>query len=152
MRSKCGNYAYALKLRSPEGVLYYLGQLARLEEQQGRALLIHVCDFGQSCGLKDEPPLLPLFVALQERPGCSRGIIQVQSFDNKNYLIPSGTVSQDVTPSLDEDFQDLKLTHTGKLCSPGRSMMALGMAAQLIGLQKTAKDFSTTTTVKLVGQ
>jgi hypothetical protein len=152
MRSRCGKFAYALKLRSPEGVLYYLGQLARLEEQQSRALLIHVCDFGQGCGPK--PSLRPLFVALEERAGCSRGIIQVQSSDKRSYLIPRDTVSEDLAPSVDsiEEKEELKLMDTRKQCSSGRSMMALDMAAQLIGLQKTAKDFSTTTTVKLVGQ
>jgi len=171
MHAKCSPFAYALKLRSPEGVLYYLGQLARLEEDRERALLIHICDYGQWCGPNDgqpaapagtgqhrlapeddHPPLRPLFVALQERTDCSHGVIEVQSAAKKTFLIPRDSVWRDVTPEVAQEIQELKLADAKTLCSSGRSMMALDMAAQLIGLQKTAKDFSTTTTVKLVGQ
>src|SRR6185369_16321865 len=41
---------YVLTLRSPEGVLYYLGQLARMEnhpekDKKPAALLIHYCEY-----------------------------------------------------------------------------------------------------------
>jgi hypothetical protein len=157
MGSRCSQFVYALRLRSPEGVLYYLGQLARLEEaseqqEGGRAVLIHVCDFDQKCADEEyEPPRRPLFVALpKRRHGCSDGIIEVRSRDAGDYFIPKD--EKDDKGVHVEGIDMLAFADASHVCSAGRSMMALTLASQLIGLQKTAKDVSITSTVKLVGQ
>jgi hypothetical protein len=153
--SETDQRVFALSLRSAEGVLYYLGQLARLEagvakQTRGRAVMIHVCDYDQNCATdKGELPTLPLFVALSKQDhSCSDTVVSVRSLDGNDYFIPKGNQ----VPPLDRAFSPLLLTDTSGLCAEGRSMMAMNLVAQLIGLQKTAKDFSTTSTVKVVGQ
>ena len=156
MGSETDQKVFALSLRSAEGVLYYLGQLARLEagaEKQprgGRAVMIHVCDYDQDCATDDgEPPRLPLFVALAKRDHqCSDSFVSVRSLDGTDYFIPKG----DQVPPADRRLSPLLLTSSSGLCAEGRTMMALTLVSQLIGLQKTAKDFTTTSTVKVVGQ
>jgi hypothetical protein len=144
---------YVLTLRSPEGVLYYLGQLAKMENkgEKRRALLIHYCEYGpnnlNNQNKKEE--WQPLFVALdkKEHEPCPP-IIGVQSLDNADYLIPKG-----------DEFTELKAESTlkladasKKLCATGQTMHALALLSQLISLQKSAKDLTTTSTVKVVGQ
>jgi len=137
-----GGHTYALSLRSPEGVLYYLGELARLENRAKlkRALLIHE-DGSRSP--------MPLFVAFDRKEhGQCPAIIWVRSLDGSDYLIPRG--DDEVTNVATMD--DLSFASVSGLCSTGETMHALELLSQLIGLQKTAKDFQTTNTVKVVGQ
>jgi hypothetical protein len=171
MRAPGRHTAYALKLRSPEGMLYYLGQLARLgsaavdeavatndpatSKPKGprRVVMMHACDADQGCEAGNNAPMVPLFVAMERRLGCRDGIIEVRAADGGIYLIPKDD------PAAPQAVAG-KLAHLGclyfknaqEVCSSGRSMMAFNLASQLIGLQKTAADFSTTSTVKLVGQ
>jgi hypothetical protein len=178
---------YRLTLRSPEGMLYYLGELTRLanpvqaegpaeanaglwekprayREAQagkkrpvGRVLLIHYCDLGTGCGgvpgdkqPRGAQPLVPLFVALDRNEhGECTPIIWVRSMDEKDYLIPNSKAGPG-TFRLPEGGRQL-VDATG-LCDPGQSMHALTLLSQLIGLHKAAKDISTTSTVKVVGQ
>jgi hypothetical protein len=141
---------YALTLRSPEGVLYYLGELARLENRASRrqAVLIHTRDYKPE---SDTAPLptTPLFVALdrKDHSECPL-IIWVRSLDGSDYLIPKGDTA--VTSVSQTDA--LQLAATAGLCTTGETMHAFELLSQLIGLQKTAKDFQTTNTVKVVGQ
>jgi len=154
VRAKAGGgIEYDLTLRSPEGVLYYLGELARLENRKQRVLLIHVCDYKSSCAThqKDEkPPLAPLFVALdrQKHRECPI-IIWVRSLDGHDYMIPNG---EETLLSASDSASALQLADAARLCAPGETMHALELLSQLIGLQKSAKDFTTTSTVKVVGQ
>jgi len=145
---------FGLTLRSPEGVLYYLGQLARLENRakEQRALLIHVCDYKSGCADSEggEPPVSPLFVALDRQGhGACPSIIWVRSLDGSDYMIPRAGEDPKKIPGTG---QFLQLADVAHLCTTGRSMHALDLLSQLIGLQKTAKDFTTTSTVKVVGQ
>jgi len=146
-----------LTLRSPEGVLYYLGQLARMEnpreaKEEKRALLVHHYDFNPADKEKSAsaPRLEPLFVALDKsKHGQCQSIIWVRSLDGDDYMIPKGN---ELTPALDEPGAALKLADASRLCATGQSMHALTLLSQLISLQMTAKDFTTTSTVKVVGQ
>lgn len=145
-----GGNTYALTLRSPEGVLYYLGELARLENRaaEKRVLLIHPCDYKSECA-DHELPVTPLLVALdrQAHSECS-SIIWVRSLDGSDYLIPKG----DGEVKRVSGMGDLQLAEASTICNTGETMHALELVSQLIGLQKTAKDFQTTNTVKIVGQ
>lgn len=145
-----GGQVFVLTLRSPEGLLYYLGQLARLENRADKksALLIHVCDFKSGCAAGSEPPVAPLFVALdkEEHGGCP-SIIWVRALDGSDYMIPKGRGNP-----YKGTGQDLQFADAAQLCVTGRSMHALDLLSQLIGLQKTGKDLTTTSTVKVVGQ
>lgn len=173
MRSPKSPIAYALKLRSPEGLLYYLGQLARLESVAAdevtstsgsasiksqcraplrRVVMVHACDADQGCAPRS---LIPLFVAMEKRRGCQEGIIEVRSSDGSIYLIPKAESAASPMTAADADLcatGGLYFKKAEDVCFSGRSMMAFNLASQLIGLQKTAADFSTTSTVKLVGQ
>jgi hypothetical protein len=173
---------FALTLRSPEGLLYYLGQLARVaaaraHQTGGRAVLIHVTDFGRHCDEKQiagkarscQPDLLPLFVARKKTllDSCGEDTVAVRSLDGSTYLIPQGEgnlIAFENAVFLDGNGNPvppekaapldlaLPLVDVKGLCSAGRSMTTFTLAADLIGLQKTGKDFSTTSTVKVVGQ
>jgi hypothetical protein len=123
-----------LFLRSPEAILYYLGELARIEEDQGKAF--YVCIGGK---------LEPLFV-VQRRGGCRKSLVEVTNGDGVAYSIP---VNESSAPVLRCD----KISEMRDLtCNPGRSMEALTIVSQLISLQKSAKDLPTTSVVRVVGQ
>jgi hypothetical protein len=143
-----------LTLRSPEGILYYLGELAGLENRAAtkRALLIHVCDSDTACGEQagEELPLAPLFVALDKKQhGQCEPLIWVRALDQSDYLIPKkmGKVTRLAGPK-----EPLQLAEVSDLCVVGQTMHALELLSQLIGLQKSTKDISTTSTVKVLGQ
>jgi hypothetical protein len=140
MGSRDDPTVFALSLRSPEGVLYYLGQLARLEAKAGRALLIHIVPYPEDCEENCGPSLpLPLFVALSKPDhDCSGDSASVRSLDRTDYFIPRDDPKEDKKTRIDEGLsrRPLLFANTSGLCSAGRSMMALELVAQLIGLQK----------------
>ncbi|HVT59611.1 MAG TPA: hypothetical protein VHR45_14560 [Thermoanaerobaculia bacterium] len=151
IRGGPGGQRYELTLRSPEGLLYYLGELARLENHAdpARALMIHLGDYSD-CTKGPELPVAPLFVALdREQHSECQPIIWVRSLDGSDYLIPKG---KPLDPKNVTSMGELHLANVAGLCTTGETMHALELLSQLIGLQKTAKDFSTTSTVKVVGQ
>ena len=109
-------------LRSPLGVLYFLGELARASvEDPDQILRLSDCE--------------PLFV-LRERLGgdTARAYVTVEH-DGRTFYIPHNG-------ELDANDPN----------SPaGRSMQALGFVSQLIALQKNADELPKTGTVTLVG-
>ena len=124
-------------LRSPEALLYYLGQLSRMEkpldDRLARTAL--VCVQGR---------FQPLFVALPES-SCEGEILSVDAGKGR-FLIPAGS-------SAKSDCKNGTLEITGeKVCQAGRSMQALRLLGQLMALQKSAKDLPATATVRVVGQ
>lgn len=159
-----------LSLRSPEGVLYYLGELARVEEFHD--LTPRACINGR---------LQPIFVAYSSRgatpPTCAPAL-KVQEGEGQQLYIPkeldpnnkhdfsSGYSSLDIdfpvcsSPAPAPAFQGGKFTFpqttitpmTTLQCNGGRSMQSLSLLSQLIGLQKAASDFPTTPSVKVIGQ
>lgn len=166
---KAGNEEVSIDLfiRSPEAVLYYLGQLARVEEQLDKVPRICV-------GSKVEP----LFVARPTGLGCFENIVTV-TYDGKWYTIPkdpeerkrgssdAGAAEKgEAQAQKNEPEQACAETEFRKPgpeehlyikladldCDPGRSMHALSLITQIINLQKSAKDLPTTGTVRVVGQ
>jgi hypothetical protein len=128
-----------LYLRSPEAILYYLGELARFEESTGKALYVCMHD-----------TLEPLFVV--RRGGVECGSLRAVVATNGaglTYFIPGpgdaprGSCGQ---PN-DKTFELRELS-----CDPGRSLHALTVVSQLIALQKSAKDLPTSNVVRVLGQ
>jgi hypothetical protein len=123
-----------LFLRSPEGILYYLGELARLEEKNNK--VPHICVDGK---------LEPLFVVHRSSSECSKAV-EVTNGDGATYAIPARNDKIDKPNCTKSEFRKLSS------CDPGRSMEALTVVSQLIALQKSAKDLPTTSVVRVVGQ
>ncbi|HEV3455487.1 MAG TPA: hypothetical protein VHG32_02945 [Thermoanaerobaculia bacterium] len=156
MGSKKDATVFAVNLRSPEGLLYYLGQLARLEagaanRPEGSAVAIHVSDYTS----EQEPTVMPLFVALDKgRHACVGDRVLVRSLGQEDYFIPKKEApKQGECPlGLIGDRSGLLLIKTAELCYSGRSMMSINLAAQLIGLQKPpASPPASASTVKAAG-
>jgi hypothetical protein len=159
-----------LALRSPESVLYYLGELARIEEYHD--LIPRVC-INRS--------LQPIFVAYsaetalkdakaKELRSC-KPLLQVEDGEHRKILIPTAhdpdnpkdsTIPKE--PCVSEKIQvpgydQADTTKIGDLppleiwqCNSGRSMNSLILLTQLIGLQKAASQFPTTPSVRVIGQ
>ena len=157
---------FVLTLRSAEGLLFYLGELASMANPEvrhsrgnsdGKALLIHTQD--------DLSPdsLEPLFVVRPEHdPVPCSTILVANPLGGSAYVIPSGyELPPETVARLVEESRQKKprqgtagpmLTGSKGLCTGGESMHALSLLSQLVALQKSAKDFPTTSTVKVVGQ
>lgn len=151
----------SLFLRSPEAVVYYLGQLLRVEERYG--IIPRICI---------DRRLQALFVAQRSTQDCAPGVVDVQ-YDSVWYTIPRTKsellIGQPVPevkskPSGPDPGCEVKPFElpkgTDKLwiearelgCESGRSMQALTLLNQLINLQKSGKDLPTTGTVRVIGQ
>jgi hypothetical protein len=147
---------FAIFLRSPQGVLYYLGEIMRVwnldpeRAIEGKSIpLIQVCSSGEkafacldeptkSCDSKADKALcIPLFLARKPQTGCSQESVAVK-YNGKVYMIPKLPESppQEIGPDL---------------CHPGRSMQALTLVSQLISLQKKGEELPATTLVRVVG-
>ncbi|HEX6904084.1 MAG TPA: hypothetical protein VF789_30520 [Thermoanaerobaculia bacterium] len=123
-------------IRSPEGILYYLGQLMRVEEELG--VMPEVCIQGN---------LQPIFNAVGGAAGCGQGIVSVR-YDGERYVIPR-EAGED---SKCEPGADAKRRFSPVSCVAGRSMQSLSLLNQLIALQKSAKDLPSTGLIRTVGQ
>lgn len=120
-------------LRSPQSILYYLGEIVRIETLLGQ--VPRVCT---GTGLQ------PIFLAVPERT-CPRGPVEV-GFRGVDYLIPEESTERDSCTSGSFDLA------TEVSCDGGRSMQALTLVSQVISLQKSAKDLPGTELVRVVGQ
>jgi len=134
------------QLRSPEGILYYLGQILRLEHFNGAVSRIK---------LEGRDELFPIFVALQKHPaGGSPGtqlncpsFVDVTDSLKDRYIIPR----QPPPPPPENARAPEGYLAPLSTCDPGFSMTSLNIVSQLIGLQKAAKDFPTTSVVRTIG-
>jgi len=115
--------------RSPRGVLYYLGEIARAwaEGRTGQVPKIHVED------ARGNVSATPLFV-VRKASECGEALVQVD-YRDQSYVVPAPSVVGD-----------------GGACEPGRSMQALTLVSQLISLQKSAKELPGPALVRVVGQ
>ena len=139
-------------LRSPETLLYYLGELIRVEELQG--LVPEVC-------VQNEYE--PIFVVRGPGLGCTTGIVATE-FDESSYFIPrnsrkrsrnegDGAGQKREQETCVPHGEPGKPSYTSRLaCASGRSMQALSLLNQLIALHKSAKDLPTTNLVRTIGQ
>jgi hypothetical protein len=147
-----------LKLRSPEGIIYYLGQIIRME--RNNRLVPRVAVELQ----KDRYGLVPLFVAFPTSggdekitgfPPCRKNSVKITDAEGERYIIPREPWK---IPSKDQpglsSLSDLKLDDYIQPidgCDSGESMHVMSILTQLISLQKVAQDFPTTSTVRTVG-
>jgi hypothetical protein len=118
-------------LRSPEAILYYLGQLARVANRDDLEPVVpHVCIQGQ---------LEPLFVAVPAGR-CTDTYVNVRSpWDS--YAIPRRKQDAAVHCNDRGALTVSKLQDLGDpFCEPGRSMQAFRLLSQLISLHKSAAE------------
>jgi hypothetical protein len=158
------NTGLTFHLRSPEGILFYLGELARVEENFNK--------FPSVCvGEK----LWPLFVVLgkpsdKPEPTCKDVVLTVK-YEGKESVIPDqhqeGTESA-ICQGLEirPDGIDRSMPHkpgakeapqkiiegANLNCFGGMSTEAFSLLTQLIALQKSAKDTPTTSVVRAIVQ
>jgi hypothetical protein len=131
-------------LRSPEALLYYLGELSRVENREILTKVVpEVCI---------QQRFQPLFIALAGANACPGALLSTES--------TQGTYS---IPALDPDSSREKC-NPGELqlksekdkpwpvCNAGRSMQAFRLLNQVMALQKSAKDFPAPALVRVIGQ
>lgn len=118
---------YSLQLRSPEQIVYYLGELARAQldgpyvgdgSQRGAPYIP-----GIRHGPANEP--VPIFVVMRDEPAVPAAI--AVTYDGHAYSVPAS-----------------RLLAQGSL-----STTVLSLLSELIGLQKEASETTPTTTIKL---
>lgn len=165
--SKVNSRNLEVIFRSPQGVLYYLGEIARAWEtgQVDRVPMITV-DGGETgflCPDHPKEPLpdgaskaervarewkearrcVPLFVLRAPSKECSQPLVSVAYRDRKQFVPVAGSawLSGEPARRIDASF-----------CHPGRSMQALSLASQLISLQRSSEELPAPALVRVVGQ
>lgn len=126
-----------LVLRSPEAVLYYLGELMRVGDGAG-ASVPHICIQGQ---------YQPLFLAVG-LGSCPRALVEARS-PWGDYAVPSASRQRQPVCAC----QDGQLTYPkdADSCDSGRSMQALRLLSQLISLQKSSDELPSPALVRVIG-
>jgi len=145
-----------LHLRSPQDVLYYIGQIIRLEAYRRQVpQLLHARTDGSY-------EAAPLFVAFPEGhssptggayPSCGETAVSVTDSDGDRFVVPAGrkwpSVFDAASPGPDGSFKYLA---DDLSCDGGMSVDVLSILSQLIALHKEAKDFPSTGLVRVIGQ
>lgn len=126
MANNDDNQEYRIFFRSPEGVLYYLGEILRSEVDKGYVPMIYVCE--------SRPPV-PLFLVDTDRENDDFSIVKVD-YDGSTYSIPSGDLTSKEVNG----------------CSGDRSMQVLTFVSQLIAGQKAGMNVPVTGAVTAVGR
>ncbi len=133
-------FAITFVLRSPEALVYYLGELARLANRTDSPKVPYVCIQGSD---------QPLFVALpagrcEEDPllevDSGRGKLRRASASRGRLRSPSPVKRATKGRSDSKPVQ----------CESGRSMHALNLLSQLMSLHKSAKDLPSTAVVRVI--
>jgi hypothetical protein len=132
--TQIGTKTVTFVLRSPEALIYYLGELARLENRAEKPLTPHVCIQGQ---------YQPLFVALPEGT-CDNTLVDADT-GRERYSIPP-TKLTNAADKCAAGSLDLRVPE----CEGGRSMQALRLLNQIISLQKSAEDNPSTALVRVI--
>lgn len=127
------------EMRSPEGVLYYLGQLARLGEKGSSLGLPRSCDGYMT---------RPIFV-LRKGP-CSQAASACVNYQGESYIVPKRDDQHEIEAKCMSkgSFGPLEIDDA----TGGESMHVLSLLVQLIALQKNAKEFEGTPVVRVIGQ
>jgi len=124
----CGEEpTYKFYLRSPEAILYYLGEIMRAETENKFTPKIRVCE-------SQPEKEAPLFVVSVSSGNDKDASVAVE-YDGTQYIIPE---------DLPAD------SHDG--CRVGRSMHVLSLISQLIGLQQKGPKAPVTGVVTVIGQ
>ncbi|HEX6862395.1 MAG TPA: hypothetical protein VF414_06255, partial [Thermoanaerobaculia bacterium] len=132
--TQVGTKTVTFVLRSPEALIYYLGELARLENRKPDPLTPYVCIQGQ---------YQPLFVALPEGT-CADTLVDADT-GRERYSIPPTTLA-----NATDKCERGSLTLRKPECEGGRSMQALRLLNQIISLQKSAQDNPSTALVRVI--
>lgn len=138
-------------LRAPQGVVYYLGEVARVwNEADGelaeRVPLVRLGageTTGFACPQDADELCLPVFLARRPGEGCDRALVAVEH-DGSSFMIPAADQGAPLRGNLG--------ALDSSACHPGRSMQALTLVSQLISLQKSGDDLPGTALVRVVGQ
>jgi hypothetical protein len=132
--TQIGTKTVTFVLRSPEALIYYLGELTRLENRATSPLTPYVCIQGK---------YQPLFVA-RLTGTCGEGLVAADT-GRERYSIPPTSLAN-ATDSCAAGSLDLRTPE----CEGGRSMQALRLLNQIISLQKSAKDNPSTALVRVI--
>jgi hypothetical protein len=113
-------------LRSPEAILYYLGELVRVGNKDPNISEIDFCD---EHGLHPAKLFYAYKTAINDKTPCCVSVV----YEGVRYIIPQA-------PNSNEGY-----------CSD-RSMHVLSLVSQLIGLQREVEEMPTTSVVSIIGQ
>lgn len=117
-------------VRSPEAILYYLGELVRAQEADDQFKTPKIkTRIGPGCDDKDNPKW-NLFLARRQTTADGDPLVFTE-YNGTTYVIPAQRSGDD---------------------GSGRSMNCLNLVTQLIALQKVSKELPTTSAVTLTGQ
>ena len=116
---------YEMILRSPEAILYYLGELSRVQID-GRYDGDKKPYVPKTWITKDKEE--PTFVLKKDAPRTDKEAVVAVVHEGETYFVPRAAPGE------------------------GKSMHVLSLISQLIGLQKKASELPTTTTVRVIGQ
>lgn len=116
---------YVIFPRSPEAILYYLGELARVQID-GRYDGDKKSYTPKTWITKDKEE--PIFVLKKDAPRTDKEAVVAVVHEGETYFVPHAATGE------------------------GKSMHVLSLISQLIGLQKKASELPTTATVRVIGQ
>ncbi len=159
------------QLRSPEGMLFYLGELMRVEDKAlpaGNKTLPAVCIGDQ---------LWPLFVAFGRDDGPDCKVAVAVNYEGTKLIIPDQKLEKKDSAVLDAEIcRGLEVRPDGELtslpvptptkglppkvvvlgeslkCFGGMSMESFSLLTQLIALQKSAQETPATSLVRAIVQ
>lgn len=129
-----GSGALTLFLRSPEGVIYYLGELMRSANRKDSPKIPYFCL---------QSHLQPLFVALPTGL-CKETLLEADA-GRGGFSVPAGQGGAQAPCEEGEIWLE-----DATKCEPGRSMQSLRLLSQLMSLQKSAKDLPSTAVVRVI--
>ena len=132
-----GSTTITFVLRSPEALMYYLGELMRVANRQASPKMPYVCIQGR---------FQPVFVALPTGR-CEDGLLEADSGRGR-YSVPPASLPGFGGASAPCEKGELRIEDAQ--CEGGRSMQALRLVSQIMSLQKSAKDLPSTATVRLI--
>jgi len=129
---------FTFVLRSPEALVYYLGELMRVANRKESPKVPYFCVQGR---------LQPIFVAL---PAGRCKDTQVDADTGRGaFSVPLSSEPGDERKCKEGELQ-LVDAMSAESCQAGRSMQALRLLSQIMSLQKSAKDMPSSATVRLI--
>ncbi len=115
-------------VRSPEAILYYLGELVRAQEADDHFPMPKISTrIGPG---RDDKEWWNLFLARRQTTADGNPLVFTE-YDGTTYVIPAQRSGDD---------------------GSGRSMNCLNLVTQLVALQKVSKELATTSAVTLIGR
>ncbi|MEA2162212.1 MAG: hypothetical protein QOK37_339 [Thermoanaerobaculia bacterium] len=145
-----------LHLRSPEDILYYIGQIVRLETYNQQ-----VPEYALSKHGKAPYELVPIFVAFppgrkdgkgKAYPTDKRTAVAVTDAEGDRYIIPAGPWPPAPFATFERITSTDQYLGTLDTVTPGMSNEVLSILTELIALHKSAKDFPTAGVFRQIGQ